>query len=60
MMEGGGGGPARGPDPTFLTRPSTLCKFLVLYTLEWIPFILQNVDSGPPLKIFFLDLPLTV
>ena len=51
-----GGGSPGGPDPPFLTRPS----FLMLYIFEWIPFILQNFDSGPPpppLKFFFWICP---
>ena len=50
-----GGGESQGSGPPFLTRPS----FLMLYIFEWIPFILQNFDSGPPPppSNFFLDLP---
>ena len=61
--DGGGRGGPGGPDspppppPPPLFDQTFLCKFLVLYVFEWIPFILQNVDSGPPLKNFSRSAP---
>ena len=55
MGGGGGQGVRTPPPPPLLFDQTFLYNFLVLHActlIEWIPFILQNVDSGPPLKKF--------
>ena len=56
--DGGGGGPGGLDPPPLFFDQAFLCKFLVVY-IEQIPFILQNVDSGPPPppQIFFWICP---